>query len=474
MIRVDGVNLLIKILFFSLQLYDQPPTTPRKSLLPKSPQSPSSHTNDTQMVETSLFDIYLCDNCDAELYSLDAYKEHEKTCVVSDGNDDDDDDDDVILVDENELNGTEPMSTEQHEFLSNFSLFKNSNNNTDTGSSNTAAVGRRKTGSQQFGHPFSPDKQIRRMPTRTRAVLALSKCHSIPISSPCGQLLLKQSKTQQTEEYQQERIDRVERFCAAPPVNDEHAYNRYMTALSRMRGMNSNNITFRKLTEPQDDCHYHVYKWPRRQLSTKLRRAHFMFLNSLLLKACRPLSVKVKRLSDTDIEIQKAKLRLAAQKVSFAVPKVNPKVVEFIDLCSSDEEPDAPGDDMENNNYPTATATTDMTKIGDENRRLDGSVEMVPVNTPSFPVNQNVGIQPLRPSVFLFSNYQNGATATNNTASFFQNSHQDTIAKNNSIKHWLESQSSSPLQRKIPRLINIQQYATTTIRTTITASDFAT
>jgi len=25
------------------------------------------------MVEPSLFDIYLCDNCDAELYSLDAY-----------------------------------------------------------------------------------------------------------------------------------------------------------------------------------------------------------------------------------------------------------------------------------------------------------------------------------------------------------------------------------------------------------------
>jgi hypothetical protein len=28
----------------------------------------------TQMVETEPFDIYLCDNCDAELYSLEAYK----------------------------------------------------------------------------------------------------------------------------------------------------------------------------------------------------------------------------------------------------------------------------------------------------------------------------------------------------------------------------------------------------------------
>lgn len=27
-----------------------------------------------QMVEPSLFDIYLCDNCEAELYSLEAYQ----------------------------------------------------------------------------------------------------------------------------------------------------------------------------------------------------------------------------------------------------------------------------------------------------------------------------------------------------------------------------------------------------------------
>lgn len=425
--------------------------TSRKSLLPK---SPSSHTIEAQMVEASLFDIYLCDNCDAELYSLEAYKEHEKTCVVSD--DIDDDDDDVILVDENELNCPEPMTTEQHEYLSNFSLIKS----TIADNNNTTSMSRRKTGSQQYGygHPFSPDKQLRRMPNRARAVLALSKCHTIPISSPCGQLLVKQTRSNQTEEYKQERIERVERFCAAPPANQELAYNRYINSINRLRGMNSSNVTFRKPTEPQEHNHCHIYKWPRRQLSDEQRRAHYKFLHSLLLKSFRPLSVKVKRLSDTDIEMQKAKLRLAAQRSLIGLAKAKSKVVEFIDLCSSDEETDTPGDDMENKNYSAATDAS-MTKIGDENCKADNISMSMLANTPSFPVNQGVGVQPLRPSVFLFSNYQNN---------------QDTIAKNNSIKHWLESQSTSQLQRRIPRLINIKQYATTTIRTTITAADYAT
>lgn len=447
---------------FSFQLYDQPPVTPRKSLLPK---SPSSHAIDAQqqMVEASLFDIYLCDNCDAELYSLDAYTEHEKTCHLTD--DGDDTDDDVILVDENELDGRVPMCTDQPDFLSNFGLFSSAG-------SAAPQSARRKTGSQQYGYMdhFSPDK--RRMPARTRAILPLSKCHTIPISSPCGQLLLKQTKTVQSDDYKLERIDRVERFCTAPPANDEQAHSRYLSSLSRLRGQTSNNVTFRKPTEQPEDYHYHVYKWPRRQFSTKLRQAHFLFLNSLLLKACRPLSVKIKRLSDTDIEIQKAKLRLAAQKVSFAVPRVKPKVVEYIDLCSSDEERE-PGDEsvsprsveVENNK-----AVNNISRIVDENQlqqKVDGIVMSMPVNNPvTFPVNQ-VGVQPLRPSVFLFSNYQNAASNT----SFFQ-SNQDSISKSNSIKQWLESQSGTTLPvRKIPRLVNIQQYATTTI---ITAADVAT
>lgn len=40
--------------------------------MPKMQNSQSGEPQ--QMVEQSLFDIYLCDNCEAELYSLDAYQ----------------------------------------------------------------------------------------------------------------------------------------------------------------------------------------------------------------------------------------------------------------------------------------------------------------------------------------------------------------------------------------------------------------
>lgn len=75
-------------------MYDQQPIFGKKTLLPRL-HSSNSLSMDTStgngqtgdgggvcvggaggnenMVEPALFDIYLCDNCEAELYSLDAY-----------------------------------------------------------------------------------------------------------------------------------------------------------------------------------------------------------------------------------------------------------------------------------------------------------------------------------------------------------------------------------------------------------------
>lgn len=55
-----------------MQLYDQPRVNNKKTLMPKMQNSQSGEPH--QMVEPSLFDIYLCDNCEAELYSYDAYQ----------------------------------------------------------------------------------------------------------------------------------------------------------------------------------------------------------------------------------------------------------------------------------------------------------------------------------------------------------------------------------------------------------------
>lgn len=64
---------MFKISFWREQLYDQQRINNKKTLMPKMQNSQPGEP--PQMVEQSLlFDIYLCDNCEAELYSLDAYQ----------------------------------------------------------------------------------------------------------------------------------------------------------------------------------------------------------------------------------------------------------------------------------------------------------------------------------------------------------------------------------------------------------------
>lgn len=55
------------------QLYDQVPINNKKTLMPRTHSSQSIEKVNERMVEHALFDIYLCDNCEAELYSLEAY-----------------------------------------------------------------------------------------------------------------------------------------------------------------------------------------------------------------------------------------------------------------------------------------------------------------------------------------------------------------------------------------------------------------
>lgn len=56
------------------QLYDQIQMNPKKTLLPRTQSSQTIESNQESMVEHAPFDIYLCDNCEAELYSLEAYR----------------------------------------------------------------------------------------------------------------------------------------------------------------------------------------------------------------------------------------------------------------------------------------------------------------------------------------------------------------------------------------------------------------
>lgn len=85
-------------------LYDQEQKiNSRKCLLPKQSSSQYNQMAQEEMVISEGFDIYLCDNCDAELYSYGALVEHERVCVAEQSNQatgNSSDDDDVIFCGE--------------------------------------------------------------------------------------------------------------------------------------------------------------------------------------------------------------------------------------------------------------------------------------------------------------------------------------------------------------------------------------
>lgn len=57
-----------------------------------------------------------------------------------------------------------------------------------------------------------------RTSSRIRGVMNLTRCPTIPFSSPLGMVLGKKSKMM-SEEIQQERLDRIERHLYAPPLS---------------------------------------------------------------------------------------------------------------------------------------------------------------------------------------------------------------------------------------------------------------
>ncbi|XP_021705519.1 uncharacterized protein LOC5570798 isoform X2 [Aedes aegypti] len=329
-------------------LYDQPPqTSGRKCLLPKQINSVQSDLQQEQMVEPAFFDIYLCDDCDAELYSFDAYVEHEKICINQKAIQEESEDDDVIFCGSEVLptpmqqNEQKSHTTEQtmSSFLMNFNLW----NGTSHIARRTTSTGINPNNNILDGSP----EKLRRLPRRTRGVITLSKCTSIPLSSPCGQFLLKSTKTVMSIDYQMERLERLERFCFAPALLKQGT-----TITNRPKWMNrsrlNTNVSVSYKRGFDENEPYHCYKVPRRQFSTACKKRNFNFYNKLLINGCKPCAVKLQRLTAEEIENRNIDIRLQKLNVArtFALShqqsdvqdKLKHIVVDCIDLCSSDED----------------------------------------------------------------------------------------------------------------------------------------
>ncbi|KAL5280375.1 hypothetical protein ACFFRR_004390 [Megaselia abdita] len=369
--------------------YDQPQKT-RKCLLQKSNRMSSGMVM-KMMDSPSPFEIYLCDNCDAELYSEDAMKEHEKMCAS--------DDDDVIFCDsptpEAEERPPEPDSASRggskktkspvklhtspsktvdaqesrQNFLLNFFLrpkdctetyteLREASKRADDDSVSSAKTSNNsKYNKKKFG-------AIARRTRGQTSASTLQRCPQIPFSSPAGQFLVKKSKTLFTTEYLNERLDRLERFSAASPLVPGMPRPKYF---DRRTNNGSVFITYRKpstssasANEPDGTVYERIYKHPRRQFSTKKRDEDLHYLNELLWKQCRPLSVRLKKIDSdflanhkhlaqlsppTAAKLLNIKLTRDARKSKWKISPTNSAntsnaeiIVDTIDLCSSDED----------------------------------------------------------------------------------------------------------------------------------------
>lgn len=371
------------------------------------------------MVEPPLFDIYLCDYCDAELYSLEACREHEKSCQETSEQGLEEDDSDVILCDEpSSSTGTTIASAvkrrsrkkaaperdvkakkrkpayEEVELLEESDEDQgeegeeDSNDGLTTTSTSTSSIDNQMRsflshfqlvsakGSPADNWPKqrSPRKSGGRSPVKVakgksgaarrgrndRSVLTLQRCATVPLTSPMGKFLLRTQKTMLADDYKQERSDRVERFCIAPVIRDG-VKPRWLT-VATSGPTETFPVTYRKIDyrnmfekdEGYDRNYVHQYRFPRRQLSTRWRELSWIALTQVLLTSCRPFSVDLQRMTETDIRV--CYLHLAIERKKRELMELRKADLvrmyeqqqrmlkrppdECIDLCSSSDDED--------------------------------------------------------------------------------------------------------------------------------------
>ncbi|XP_037034896.1 uncharacterized protein LOC119073494 [Bradysia coprophila] len=281
--------------------------------------SSRKNNSQSQMIEETVdavetvFEIYLCDNCEAELYTKEAYEEHEKTCH---------EDDDVIFCGEefltNPLDEPHEQLKEQAIFLQNFSL----------GNPNLPLPTPPKTPIKKYMEESSSGVK-RRMPRCSQIILS----SNVPFSSPAGQQLLKLSKTHLAHGYVAEKLERTERHCCAPPLTIGESIS------TRIKPYKYNRIpvTYRR---PQDQT-YRWYNFHRRQYFQRGYRQAFLNLNCEELKICKPVTIDLPKVSIQDIEAFNSQNRCEESMNTDDMPDTalfdQSTTVDVIDLCSDDD-----------------------------------------------------------------------------------------------------------------------------------------
>lgn len=245
----------------------------------------------------------------------------------------------------------------------------------------------------------------RRMPARrNRAVPSLNRCSFIPISSPAGQKLLKTMKQTISLEYVFERQERIDRFCYTPLIHKSSC--KYKPFEKKLTPSNV-HISYKK-------CHdnsSHIYAFPRRQFSQRRDTTqNFLFLNSPLIKQCRPILVRLKKITESIGEHHsenntKINIRLTRDSSHSSRWRISPsnEIVDTIDLCSSDDD-----DQLISSSQILNSDTFSIISLSREEKAAS-KLQNTPMEKQCTSISLTSDINSLKPlqqSVYIFSNYK--------------------------------------------------------------------
>lgn len=196
--------------------------------------------------------------------------------------------------------------------------------------------------------------KVRRVPRRAPGIMVLLKSQ-IPITSPAGQRLIAQSNSIINEVYIRERIERYERNCSAPPLAPDGS--------NRPKFMDKKPLAYTVSTYRNNTKHFHCYKFPRRQFSTKRRNEAVAQLERIQLQQtkCKPIQVTVQRLSTKEIETIKTQVKESQVKRQKLSHKKRDGEGDIIDLCSSDDEESV--DDISETSHETSEVSESSVKF---------------------------------------------------------------------------------------------------------------
>ncbi|XP_070145215.1 uncharacterized protein ova isoform X1 [Drosophila kikkawai] len=384
--------------------YDRQQKNRKCLLLQKNNNSSLNENSQHMMVEPPPFDIYLCDNCDAELYSKEAILEHENICCMED---------DVILCDSpepsdnNKCEGKNEDDELRNAFLLNFAL--------QSKFSDASCLSNEKQKTYSFSEEASTEtsSRSRRLPSRrNRTVHSFSRCSFIPISSPAGQQLLKTTKQTISMDYISERQERLDRFCYTPLISKSNASKQKI--FEKKSGSMNVHCTFKKSHEHN----FHIYTFPRRQfVKRRDTTENFLFLNSPLIKQCRPISVRLKKISEQQMVMEEQSQVAANTKLNIRLTRhnslnshwrISPSsevVVDTIDLCSSEDDDDESSTKVLGSDALTIIKLTHNNNNKRSSRRTNDSSKC-PSEPESSSAADNGSVKPLQQSLYIFSNYK--------------------------------------------------------------------